>query len=289
VLLSYAYVQGWAREGTGWLADCELLVDSGAFTAFTKGQEIDRDAYCDFLARNAPEIAHAASLDVIGDWRATAATFDRMRARLDGAVSLVPAWHLGSPLEELHRLCREEPYVAIGGCVPYAKTPKILMRHLIQAHRVAAEHGTRLHGLGMTGGTSMRRLPWFSVDSSSWVGSHRFGELELTDRHGQLTKMQFGSPLTSTQAALVRAYGGDPSRVRAEDFNLIGRAGKVQGDLDREWSVMAAARSFMVLEGKIRDAQRREFHLYLASGNSQYTMQVIKAHALGSPFTTGTK
>jgi len=284
ILLSFAYVSSWAKEGTDYLRHTDLLVDSGAFTAFMKGTTIDIRKYTEWLADNARNINHAAALDVIGDWRASAKNFDAMREVLGSRVKVVPAWHLGSPAVELERPCKENDYVAIGGCVPYSKTPKILMRHLIAAHRVAAGQGTKLHGLGITGVTTMRKLPWYSVDSSSWMAGMRFGQIELATRAGEMKPVKFGAPVTPEQIKLVRYYDGDPARVGAKDFNLVRLAGKEQGNMDRRWVAVAAARSFMYLEECIRNAHRREFHLHLATQNTAYTLDALNAHSMGSPY-----
>lgn len=286
VLMSYAYRGSTTvNDSLAYAARCDLLIDSGAFTALSLGIKIDRSEYVDFLLKERAYITHAASLDVIGDWKASARNFEWMRGKLADQVSLIPAWHLGSPLKELDRLCKTEPYVAIGGCVPYSKRPKLLMKHLIQAHQVARKHGTELHGLGVTGKETMTRLPWASVDSSSWTAGHRFGGAHLTDERGKMHTVPFGRKLTPEQRKLVRAYEGDPRRVQHPDFNLVGRAGE-QGRQDRYWSNVAAARAFYNIEGKLRARNKTAFRLYLVTSSPVYTEEAMDAHALGSPFAT---
>lgn len=286
VLLSFAYRGAVTTDDSlaygGSTAD--FLIDSGAFTAFTKGEKIDRVEYCEWLLKEAKYITHAAALDVIGDWKASAKNYEWMLNRLGDKVKILPAWHLGSPLEELDRLCRETDYMAIGGCVPYSKQPKVLMRHLIQAHKVAAKHGTKLHGLGITGRETMTRLPWHSVDSSAWQSGHRFGGMILSDRRGQQRTINIGKPLPVEDKALVRAYGGDPARVSAYDFNLVARAGVDQARKDRTWTNMASARGFQNIEGHLRAKHGTKFSLYLATPSQIYAVEAIKGHGLGSPF-----
>lgn len=287
ILLSYAYLNGPLAEVSmdgRDLSGVDFLIDSGAFTAYTLGKQINLTEYMDWLTANRRLINHAAALDVIGDWKGSAANFDIMQEAIGDKVHVIPAWHLGSPLEELARLCKTNPYVAIGGCVPYAKTPKLLMRHLIQAHKVAREYGTGLHGLGITGKVTMTALPWKSTDSSSWVSGHRFGQVVLTDRRGQNVDLPFGKPLSKEQAATVRAYGGSPSRFQDSNFGLIGKIGKEQGEKDRAWIASSAARSIMHQEGLLRTKHGTEFNCYLASSPGQYNDWAIDGHRLGSPF-----
>jgi len=115
-LLSFADVNI-AREGfsfwTSTRAPAPFFLDSGAFAASTQGTQIDLDAYCAFI--EAHEAARPyASLDVIGEWRASAKNHDVMRAR---GLDPVPTFHMGSPAHELRRLLKEVDYLALGGVV----------------------------------------------------------------------------------------------------------------------------------------------------------------------------
>lgn len=286
VLLSFAYRSSVTFDDSlAYTSGSDILIDSGAFTAFTKGEKIDRVDYCDWLSKEARFITHAAALDVIGDWKASARNYEWQLDRLGDKVKIIPAWHLGSPLTELDRLCKVTDYVAIGGCVPFSKTPKVLMRHLIQAHKVARQHGTKLHGLGITGRESMVRLPWHSVDSSSWQSGHRFGGLILSDRQGSQVSLHIGHPLTRVEQDLVRTYGGDPARVSSAGFNLVKKAGVELARKDRTWTNMSAARAFQNIEGHLRAKHGTDFHLYLATPQASYAVEAIAAHKLGNPFS----
>lgn len=267
VLFSYAYLDTIP-------ADTDVVIDSGAFTAATKGTVIDIDAYTSFLASSAHRFTFALSLDVIGDWRASAVNYDRQRAMLDGVdgVTLVPTWHVGSPPEELHRLCAATDYVAIGGCVPYRNRPAALLRLMVYAHRAAAQHGTRLHGLGITSAKVMR-LPWTSVDSSSWTIARRHPLIYLAKPGGALRSISRGQTLKADDADLIRRYGLNPSLV--SDRMATRRDKTLLTDYTE-----AMCRSYMEVE-------RWGHHpkVYLAVG-SLSDMDVIRAaHRRGSALT----
>lgn len=281
-LISYAYLQG--HPSLDRYRSFDLVLDSGAFTAWSLGISIDMRRYADFIKREAENITHAVALDVIGDWKASARNYDRLRDLLDGAVEMLPIWHLGSPLSEMTRLCREYEYVAIGGAVPHAKTPKRLMQHLLPAHKIARDAGVRLHGLGITGRTAMHRLPWTSVDSSSWVSAHRFGALKLRDETGELIDLPFGKPLSLHQRRVVRAYGGDAARIQSDDFCLIGKAGKEVGGKDRAWAGKAAAKSVMLDERAHRLKHAGEFKVHLVTNDNVYSDWIEEAWREGSPW-----
>lgn len=284
LLTSFAYFAGWDLEQFQAIGDLDIIVDSGAFTAFTKGKTINRDAYVDWLISHQPIITHALSLDVIGDWQASAANHEYMLDRLPEGFPLLPAWHLGSPIPELHRLCETYPYVAIGGCVPYARRPKVLMAHLIRAHQVAAEHGTNLHGLGITGKVSLAELPWTSVDSSSYAMVHMFGQIELVDPSYRRMNLDYGRRLSLEQRRLARAYGLDPARLESSDYALVGKTGDL-GRQEREDTLLASARSALMHEGFLRAKHGRDLRLYFAATQQLwYFTTLVEAHRLGHPF-----
>lgn len=281
ILISYAYLQG--HPSLAKFAGDDLIVDSGAFTAWSLGKPVQIEKYADYLVENRKHIDHAVALDVIGDWKQSAKNYDRLASMLAGRVPMVPIWHIGSPLSEMERLCREYDYVAIGGAVPYAKRPKMLMQHLIPAHKIARDAGVKLHGLGVTGKTAMMRLPWYSADSSGWVSSHRFGSLGLKDARGHEQKIQFGKPLTHEHRKIIRAYDGDPGRVASPDFCLISKAGE-QGRRDREWAGVSAARSVMFSEVLHRRKHSSPFHVHLVTGGDDYSGWIRDAWSAGTPW-----
>lgn len=263
--------------------DLDLLIDSGAFTAFTIGKKIDLVEYADNLNRYGKRASAAFNLDVIGDWRASAKNYERLRSRVDNEVNILPVWHTASPVTELHRLCREHNYVGIGGAVEHASTPKRLMPALIRAHLVAREHGTLLHGLGVTGATTLNRLPWHTADSSTWQEGHRYGHSRLADRNGKFRPLRWGQPLTLEARRLVRQYGGDPNRVAGQGFNQVAVAG-ARALEDRSWINRAVGRAFMYVEGTNRTRHKTKLRLYLAATAEHAVQDIRPAWEEGTPW-----
>lgn len=285
ILQSYAYVDKMDRDEFARLyAGTDLLIDSGAFTAASLGKVIDRSAYVEYLLERAALISHAASLDVIGDWRTSARNYEWMVEKLDGRVDLLPVWHLGSPIHELERLCASNTFLAIGGCVPYASRPEILMRHLVQAHRIAREHGTGLHGLGVTGKQTMFRLPWATVDSSTWLSGARYGKLRLFDGRG-FRDVALGKKPSLTDARLIRAFGGDPAAVAIPRFGIRTGRGAV-GVAEARWINRASARAFMAAE-EAKTGERRALRLYLSYGDSRHHTPIIREAWSEGPLPPG--
>lgn len=277
VLYSYAYV-----TGDRWPVpyDADVIIDSGAFTAHTTGKTIDLRAYGEFLLRHADKITFAFNLDVIGDYLGSARNHDRLRAIVGDRVRIVPTWHTGSPWDEFERLCREEDYASLGGAVGIPT--RQLMQYSVKAHRIAREHDTRLHGLGITSNELLLRLPWASVDSSSWLYPGRFPMVILPDRDGHMIYGKTGVPPPQEFVRVLRAYGVPVSLVRPTFKDLKARdssAAKARSAVLKA----ALARGYMYAEG-VRRHKRPDFRLYLAMSAYEETLTTRDAWQAGSPW-----
>ncbi len=286
-LMSYAYVREDMMELCRQLG-VDLVVDSGAFTTASKGKVMDHEAYLDWLLVNAESITFALSYDVIGDHHASRVNHDRALERIGDAVKMVPTWHLGSPMEELARMCEAYPFVCIGGAVPFAKAPDSLYRACAEAHRIAARYGTQLHGLGMTGNRILHGLPWYSVDSSAWLSAVRFPSMPLANRDGRIMQFEHGTYLDNLSRSLVEQYGGDPAQVATPGWSLKNIIGPEVAAIRRLWVMNACARAFMYLEAyKTANQPHAPLKLYLSgdSGNPGGAVSsVVRAHRDGSPW-----
>lgn len=283
MLLSFAYAHAMKDRDLEHVRRHDLIFDSGAFTAFTLGREINHADYLAFLREHAAMTRFAFSLDVIGDGDASWANFQRERDQLGDTVRIVPTYHLGSPWSMLERLCLATDYVAIGGAVPHYRNQRMIMRHAIRAHRIAADHGVRLHGLGVTGYDVVTKLPWASVDSSSWKMPRRRPFVYLARRDGKLRSFRYGERIKAEDVPTIRAYGGDPDALATYGWTSSTRVGK---DLARErarWGAVASARSYMHLEAVLNTrAVRRGFRIYFAA--DYVDTEIVEAHELGDPW-----
>ncbi len=166
-LLSFADIDERAKEAfefwTSARAPCPFFLDSGAFGACTRGVTIDLDRYCDYIEEHADRVNPYASLDVIGDWRRSAANYDAMRAR---GLQPIPTFHMGSPGQELRRLLLETDHLALGGLV--RASPKRLRPWLDACFAVINEYWPRkIHAFGLTAPWALERYPFCTADSAT--------------------------------------------------------------------------------------------------------------------------
>jgi hypothetical protein len=169
----------------------DFFLDSGAFTAWSQGKEVDLEEYCDFILEHKDKVTCYAGLDVIGDYKATIKNVDRMIAR---GLMPIPTFHYGEPYFVLDEY-KKFPYIAIGGIVRLARPSMYAFfdqawNHLVDENGEAV---TKVHGFGLTVDEAMLRYPWYSVDSTTWLNGGKFGIVLHPKHHRRLT-MSDNSP-----------------------------------------------------------------------------------------------
>ena len=87
----------------------------------------------------------------------------------------IPVWHRSRGLEEYKNLCREYSYIAIGG-IAIKDIKSSEYRYFYKLLNIAAQQGTKVHGLGFTP-PSVQDYPFYSVDSSSWTTGSRYATI----------------------------------------------------------------------------------------------------------------
>jgi hypothetical protein len=156
----------------------DFFLDSGAFSAWSKGKQINLDSYIEFIKNNDFLLKAYATLDDIKDPKKTEENTEYMREK---GLDPIPVFHWGEPYEILDKLIAKEKYIALGGMVPI--TTKDLLPWLDDCFvRICDSEGNpklKVHGFGLTTVSLMRRYPWFSVDSTSVIMSAAMGRILL--------------------------------------------------------------------------------------------------------------
>lgn len=146
-----------------------VMLDNGAFSAFTRGVPLDVDGYYRWID---PVLAHphwAVIPDVIGG------DVDAQRAMVAGwpfgPALGAPVWHLGLPISYLIELCEAWPRVCLGSSAEYWQVGgEAWCRRMDEAfNALASTFGARIpwiHGLRMLG-QSDGRWPLASADSAN--------------------------------------------------------------------------------------------------------------------------
>jgi hypothetical protein len=156
------------------VSSMKIFLDSGGFSAMTKGVTIDLDKYIEFCNQYKEVLEVYAVLDVIGDFKATMKNQEYMEEK---GSNPLPVFHFGGNLDDLKYLCSNYDYIALGGLVPYSKQKAKLIEWLDKCFDVIGT-GTKIHGFGMTGLDILYRYPFYSVDSTSWLGGSMRAEIQ---------------------------------------------------------------------------------------------------------------
>jgi hypothetical protein len=156
----------------------KIFLDSGAFSAFTKGVTINIDEYIAFIYEWMDELEIYASLDVIGN---PEETFRNQKYMEEKGLKPLPTFHYGSDIKYLLRYLQDGyEFIALGGMVPVSSADLIRWLDYLFTDYLTDEEGwplVAIHGFGMTSIKLILRYPWYSVDSTSWVLTSRFGSV----------------------------------------------------------------------------------------------------------------
>ena len=161
----------------------ELMYDSGAFTAWSRGKEVVLDdliaVYSEMLEKyeQGADAVWLISLDKIPGSRGRTAS----PSEIDGACAesdrnfevlkkrfgerVLPVFHQNESTERLHSVAAMSDYI----CVSPRNDLHEASRRKWATEVHAKIPGKKTHGLAATGYEMMSKVPWTSVDSATWA------------------------------------------------------------------------------------------------------------------------
>ena len=177
ILQSFYYCNSYTEKVI--IPNCKsFMLDSGAFTFMTskKNKQINWigyiERYADFINRNKLDLFFELDIDCVVGYEKVL-EYREYLEKLTGK-KCIPVWHKSRGKEEYIKMCKEYPYVAIGGIVTkeISKNEYPMLTELIN---IAHENGAKVHGLGFTNLKGINQYPFDSVDSTTWTTGNRFG------------------------------------------------------------------------------------------------------------------
>ena len=164
-----------------------VILDSGAYSAWKLGKPVILSEYCAYLKNNLDWISHYVNLDVINPKdpeAAAAASFANLLEMRKAGLDPVPVFHVGEDVSWLYRMldlgCRyiglsASSLVSRGQCDDWYA---LAWSHLVDNAGLPL---VRAHAFGEGRYESLRKFPWASADSTSWIyTAERTGVLRLT-------------------------------------------------------------------------------------------------------------
>lgn len=166
----------------------DLILDSGAYSAWRLGKPINIDGYCDYLLANLDWIGHYVNLDVINPGspeEAARASFENLKHMRKRGLDPVPVYHVGEDISWLFRMldlgCK---YIGLSASSLVSRNKVDDWYAMAWSHLVDSDGRptVRAHAFGEGRYTSLRQFPWYSADSTSWIyGSQRNGNMVFED------------------------------------------------------------------------------------------------------------
>jgi len=151
----------------------DIFLDSGAYGAWTQNKTIDVYRYIDFIKQNELYLGVYAQLDDKNDNERTKRNLKIMES---AGLRPIPVYQRRmNDKDYLDYLCREYDYVAIGGMAGEGLSFKRTLRLLRWVMSIAMKYGTKIHAFGITGINTLKSIPLYSADSTSWLSGSRFG------------------------------------------------------------------------------------------------------------------
>lgn len=177
VLVSYAYAtDDVVRMVRALQGPVTWLLDSGAFTAFTQGKEIDLQAYMAFLRAHQGMFWQHIQLDSVGNPAASRVNLGTM---LQAGLRPMPVFVLGDDEANIVGMAEVNTRICVaGGVTESDEYYGALLERLWRATDGQAD----LHGLGYTRGVRVLRNRVATIDSSSWMSAMRWGSFTWFDR-----------------------------------------------------------------------------------------------------------
>ncbi len=170
--------------------DVNFFLDSGAFSAYTRGIKINIDELIHYIHNNKDSLKLYASLDVIGDSKATLKNLEYMESK---GVKPLPVYHYGEPKEILIDFVNKYDYIALGGMVGVTK--KQITKHLDSCWKIIYDNSvkkgkplTKVHGFGINAFYKLEQYPFYSVDATNWLLGGKFRHL-LVFENGECRKL----------------------------------------------------------------------------------------------------
>lgn len=191
-----------------------VFVDSGAWSAFNSGKQIDMDAFIKWhkdLERECPHLYFKAGLDVIGDYKGSMANQTRTD---DAGLKLFPTFHRGDPDSYLEWVLDRKPeFMGLGGVASGALTESDKIAEFLDVAfsaicDVEGRPKIKCHLFGVSNVVLIHQYPGWSNDSTSALFTATYGSIWVPQLDHHTHEIDWSRPmihLTVSQESNARA------------------------------------------------------------------------------------
>lgn len=172
----------------------DLMLDSGAFSAWKRNEVLDLKKYIKFIENNHEYLFSYVNMDTIpgvgGTMNRSQAevedsadkSFKNLKIMQRAGLKPIPVFHQGERWYWLEKMIGEgEPYIGIS---PYFRANRHSIRDWLDQcfTYLTNEKGqtiAKTHGFGVTSQEFLIRYPWFTADSTSWTMAAVYGQVPV--------------------------------------------------------------------------------------------------------------
>lgn len=156
-----------------------FMLDSGAFT-FMSGshkEEVNWNKYVEEYAAFIKKYDIKLFFELDIDCVVGLAKVEQLRRKLENLTNKkpVPVWHFNRGKDYFIKMCEQYPYVALGGIVTKEIDRKKYETAFPWFIKTAHKYGCKIHGLGYTTISNLKKYHFDSVDSTAWLYGNRGG------------------------------------------------------------------------------------------------------------------
>ena len=176
ILMSFYYVNKWQERSIRYVNS--FMLDSGAFTFFSQGKNLNWDEYveryADYVKQKDIKLFFELDIDSLVGYDKVL----QIREKLEKLAGrrCIPVWHKSRGIDAFVDMCKEYKYVSIGGIVSNEIT-RNQYQHFPKFISTAHKYGAKIHGLGFTYLEGLTKYKFDSVDSTAWLSGNRFGHV----------------------------------------------------------------------------------------------------------------
>lgn len=247
----------------------DLIVDSGAFTAFNAGKVISLNQYEKFLrAIEFLKPFRFVQLDVIGDEKGSMENLVKMK---ENGFDPIPVFTRGASLEALEEMYRLADLIMVGG-IAKASLDKDNEYIKYISHKIGRR---KSHLLGVTRLDAIKISKCTSVDSSSWTRASRYGLLDLCRADGTFKSITKREVLKNKEE-ITKACQlvGFPLQA----FQAFNAESFVNNDLTCELSKSQTFSTFNHLHQAKIIEKNAGTKVYFACASAQHFLHVLNVH-----------
>lgn len=211
-----------------------LMLDSGAFSAWRSKEQINIESYKEYLLDNQEYFHTAVNLDVIPGEMYKKPSKEQVESSakqgwknceyLESAgCKVMPVFHQGEDVKWLEMMMEGYDYIGISPDNGVSLVEKEKWLDLMFSNKLVDAEGkpkVRTHGFGMTAIHLMRKYPWYSCDSMTWLLAASYGGVFLPhidwdshefdyDRTPRTVKISDKSPTLAKAGAHYLHLSGD--------------------------------------------------------------------------------